>query len=174
MSRRVIIVDYDPEWPELFEREKALILGAIGQFIVSVEHVGSTAVPGLAAKPIIDILIGIQRLADAAPCITPLEDIGYEYVPAYETDLPMRRYFRKGSPRTHHIHMVEINSDFWVRHRLFRDYLRLYPEAAQAYADLKRRLADLHGENREAYTEAKTDFVRGIEARAREELLGKH
>lgn len=163
----VVVQDYDPEWPRLFEEEKATILGTIGHVVAAIEHVGSTAAPGLAAKPIIDILVGVRRLDDAQQCIAPLQRIGYEYVPEYEVSLPERRYFRKGSPRTHHLHMVEVGSDFWERHLLFRNYLRTHPEAARAYEELKRDLAVRHGADREAYTEGKTPFIRAVEDLAR-------
>ena len=117
------IVNYDPRWPRRFKEEKARILAAIGPWARSVEHVGSTAVPGLAAKPIIDILVGLRSLEDAKECITRLEAIGYEYIPEYEAIRPERRYFRKGptESRTHHLHMVETSSGFFRNHILFRD-----------------------------------------------------
>jgi GrpB-like predicted nucleotidyltransferase (UPF0157 family) len=126
MKSPVEIVDYSPEWPILFENEKRLILNAIGHLIVRIEHVGSTAVVGLGAKPIIDITVAIKNLKDANKCIGPLESIGYEYVPEYEESIPERRYFHKGKPtieQHYHLHMVELQSDFWKRHLLFRDYL---------------------------------------------------
>ena len=132
---------------------------------LAVEHVGSTAVPGLAAKPIIDILVRLRSLQDAAGVIPPLEGLGYEYLPEREIETPERRFLArpKTKPRTHHIHMVEVGSDFSERHLLFRDYLRAHPDAAREYEDLKRALAAQFRENREAYTEGKTPFVRRIE-----------
>ena len=155
------IADYDPAWPCLFEEEKARIVAAIGPYVLAVEHIGSTGVPGLAAKPIIDIMVGIRSLADARRCIGPLEALGYEYVAEYEVELPERRYFRKvrPRPRTHHIHMVETTSDFWRTHLLFRDHLRSHPEDARAYEELKRRLATEFDTGRD-YTAAKSGFVK--------------
>lgn len=143
-------------------------MAAIGPHVVALDHVGSTAVPGLAAKPIIDILIGL-RLADAVPCIALLEGLGYEYLPEREIDTPERRFLArpKTKPRTHHIHIVEAGSDFWERHILFRDYLRTRGEAAKEYEALKRSLAAEFRQNREAYTEGKTEFIRRVEATAR-------
>ena len=166
----VVIVEYDPRWPVMFEEEKTRLLGVIGHVVEQVEHVGSTAVPGLGAKPIIDILIGLRRLDDAAQCIAPLQSLGYQYVPEYEVELPERRYFRKGSPRTHHIHMVELTSGFWERHLLFRDYLCTHPETAREYYELKKALAAKFGSDRDGYTDAKTEFVRSVEAEARSRL----
>lgn len=169
VGRPVIIVDYNPRWPALYEEEKGRLLGVIGHKVVAIEHVGSTAVPGLGAKPVIDITIAVRRLADAEECIELLQSAGYEYVPEFEDSMPERRYFRKGSPgaRSHHIHMVELTSDFWERHLLFRDFLRAHPEVAEKYYDLKKGLATKYGEDREGYTEAKTTFIEGVVARAR-------
>jgi GrpB-like predicted nucleotidyltransferase (UPF0157 family) len=170
METRVKVVDYDPNWPLLFEEEKAKILKVIAKKVVAVEHVGSTAVQGLGAKPIVDIMVGIRHLSDAQGCIGPLETIGYEYVPEYEDSIPERRYFRKGPsnvPNKHyHLHMVEYSSDFWRRHLLFRDYLRAHPHAAREYYRLKKELATKYRFNREAYTEAKTLFIESIVAKA--------
>lgn len=129
------IVDYDPAWPRRFEDEKSRIIVAIGSSVVAVEHVGSTAIPGVAAKPIIDIMAGLRSLAEWTNCIGPLEALGYEYVPSWEVELPERRYFRRvrPRPRTHHIHMVETTSEFWRRQLLFRDHLRAHQEDAREY-----------------------------------------
>lgn len=169
MTYPVEIVEYDPQWPVLYEEEKGRILGVIGHKIVAIEHIGSTAVRGLAAKPIIDIMVAVRRLADAGECIEPLQSIGYEYVPEFEAEMPERRFFRKGPPeaRTHHIHMIELTSDFWERHLLFRDFLRAHPEAAQQYYQLKKELAARYGSDREAYAEAKTLFIESIVAKSR-------
>jgi|FLYL01.1.fsa_nt_gi GrpB-like predicted nucleotidyltransferase (UPF0157 family) len=168
-SPRIVVAEYDPRWPALFEAERALILGAVGGLLAAVEHVGSTAVPGLAAKPIIDIMLGLRSLADAPAVIAGMAGIGYEYVPDYENELPERRYFRKpGGPelagsRRFHVHAVETTSQFWRRHLAFRDYLRAHPEACAEYAALKRRLAAEFGNDRRGYTEAKTEFITRIE-----------
>lgn len=170
MGVSVKLVDYDPNWPLMFEREKAKILSVIANKVVAIEHVGSTAVPGLGAKPIIDIMVGIRRISDAQRCIEPLETIGYEYVAKYEVSIPERRYFRRGPSnlpnRHYHLHMVEYNSDFWKRHLLFRDYLRAHPHAARDYQKLKKELAAKYRRNRDAYTGAKTSFIESIVSKA--------
>lgn len=168
----IIIVEYDARWPGMYEQERVLILDLIGPQVFAIEHMGSTAVPGLGAKPIIDIMIAVRRLADAESCIEPLTTIRYEYVPAHEAVMPERRYFHKGPSRggrTHHLHMVEHDSDFWRRHLLFRDFLRTHPLEAQQYFRLKKELAERFGTDREAYTEAKTSFIEAICERARNE-----
>ncbi len=167
----IVIVTYDPQWPRLFQAESELIRKQIGSYLEALEHVGSTAVPGLGAKPIIDIMPGLRQLSDARGCIEPLAAIGYEYVPEYENELPERRYFRKGPPegRTHHVHMVENATEFWQRHLLFRDYLRTHPETAEEYEALKHSLAREHRTDRDAYTNGKTPFIEAVVERARRE-----
>lgn len=164
----IAIIDYEPSWPALYEDERRRILRAIEGVVVAIEHVGSTAVPGLAAKPIIDIMAGLHSLADAPRTFATLEAMGYEYVPQDEVYIPERRYFRKPRtrPRTHHLHMVEVRSEFWRRHLLFRDFLRAHSEVAREYAALKRTLADRYGSDGLAYTDAKAPFIESVLARA--------
>jgi D-glycero-beta-D-manno-heptose 1-phosphate adenylyltransferase len=168
---RIYLADHDARWAEMFEEARRQLLEAVGEQVEAIEHVGSTSVPGLAAKPVIDIMVAVKDLEDAPLCYTPLHRLGFVYVPKHEAVLPMRRYFRRGPPgaATHHLHMVERRSQFWEEHLLFRDYLRAHAEAARDYAALKRRLVAIHGTERGAYTEAKGDFIRSIIARARQE-----
>ncbi len=168
MGEAVTVVRYDPAWPAAFERERVLIVGALGDLLLAVEHVGSTAVPGLGAKPVIDILIAVRSLADGERCVRPLDELGYEY--QGDGGIPGCLYFRKkltNGLRTHHIHMVERDSDFWQRQVLFRDYLREHPQEAQDYYDLKVRLAERFGTDRLGYNEAKTEFIESVLAKAR-------
>jgi len=175
MPDPLIVVDYDPRWPLMYEEERTRILQAVGQDLVAIEHVGSTAVPGLAAKPIIDIMPGVRSLADAAHCIAPLRQLGYDSVPEHEALIPERRFSRKGwrGAATHHLHVVEVTSAFWERHILFRDYLRAHPDAAAAYAALKRDLAARYRDDRDRYTDAKTSSIQAIEERARRERAAR-
>ena len=173
MIAPVVIADCDPQWPILYQEEKGRILEAIGRVIVAIEHIGSTAVPGLGAKPIIDIMVAVSHLADAEECIQPLKGIGYEYAPELEVSMPQRRYFDKGPAEARiHLHMVELAGEFWQRHLLFRDFLRDHPQVAQEYEQLKRELAAEYGLDRAGYTEAKTSFIRSVEARARRAAEG--
>ncbi|MBI5838850.1 MAG: GrpB family protein [Chloroflexi bacterium] len=169
MTARINIVDYNPEWPELFKIEKKKLLTAIGDYVAAIEHIGSTAVPGLAAKPVIDILIGVRTLTEADRyCIEPITGLGYEYVKAFEKDTPYRRYFRKDSrdgDRTHQIHLVEHGRDWWKRHLAFRDYLRVHVDAREAYERLKRDLATREFETVSDYANAKSEFIKAIEAK---------
>jgi len=172
MSRPVRIVDYNPQWPKLYEEEKHHIIEVLGDTAVAIKHVGSTAVPNIGAKPIIDILVAVNDLRAAENCIEPLQRIGYEYQPELEVETPERRFFRKGDPpkeQHYHLHMVELTSDFWKRDLLFRDYLRTHPKVAQDYYELKKRLASRFGSNREGYTHAKTPFIESTVAKAKAE-----
>jgi GrpB-like predicted nucleotidyltransferase (UPF0157 family) len=167
----IIITDYDPHWPAKFAEEEARLYKAIGDWVTGIEHIGSTSVPGLAAKPVIDILVGVRALAEAdAHCIAPICDLGYEYVPEFESVMPYRRFFRRSTAdglRSHQIHLIEKETDFWQRHLLFRDYLRTHPARAQEYAALKRRLAPQFTDVND-YADAKTNFIRATEALARQ------
>ena len=158
----VVLVPYEEAWPSLFEEERTRIEGAVGPWVEEVEHIGSTAVPGLAAKPVIDIMVGVRSLEDTPVLVARLETIGYEYVPELERQMPFRRYFRKlaGGRRTHQIHLVErSDSAFWDRYLLFRDYLRAHPEVAEGYTRLKYEVSDRFREDGATYTGAKTDFI---------------
>ncbi len=158
------LVAYTPAWTTAYEREAARIREAAGEHVVALEHVGSTAVPGLAAKPIVDLLGGVERLADADAAVDALEAIGYDYCPAFEESLPQRRYFRRtvNGHHTHHLHVVRRDSDFWDRHVRFRDCLREDPDLARAYEQLKRRLARDHTDDIDGYTEGKTEFIERV------------
>ncbi|HMF56295.1 MAG TPA: GrpB family protein [Pyrinomonadaceae bacterium] len=157
---RVEVVAYDPAWPRLFSEEERQLRCALGALVVDIQHVGSTSVPGLAAKPILDIAIALRRISDAEQCVAPLEALGYEY--KGECGLPNRHYFTKGSPRTHHLHVVEATSAYWANHLCFRDRLRSDEELARRYAQLKSELAQKYVTDREAYTEAKAPFIQTV------------
>jgi GrpB-like predicted nucleotidyltransferase (UPF0157 family) len=160
----IFVVPYDPVWPHLFLDEKQRIEAAIHQYISAIEHVGSTAVPGLASKPVIDILIGVHDLSDAPFFIPPLLTLGYVYIPELELDLPERRYLQKISAgaHTHHLHIVEPDTQFFIDHIRFRDILRAHPELAHAYVELKQTLAKKYRYDRAAYTDAKSSFIQKV------------
>lgn len=166
---KVTIVEYSPAWPELFEREKRLLGSVVGQDVGVIEHVGSTSVVGLAAKPIIDIMVGLYDFSLADALVPGVVGLGYKYVPEYEDVMPFRRYFKRGTGggATHHVHMVAKGGEFWERHLLFRDYLRAHPEVAAEYAALKKGLAAREWNDRSEYTDAKTAFIKDVEEKAR-------
>lgn len=173
MTEPIIVEDYNPDWIDRFLREKESLLGAIGHNIIDLEHIGSTSIFDLAAKPIIDILVGVKTLDDAEKCIPILEKMNYQYVPEFEDILPERRYFRKppqGEGRDIHLHMTILGSDFWDRQLLFRNYLRVHSNTRDDYSKLKKKLAKKHRTNREAYSNAKEEFILKILEKARKEF----
>jgi GrpB-like predicted nucleotidyltransferase (UPF0157 family) len=162
----VRLVPYDPAWEAMFEAEAVEIRRVIGRWITGgVHHVGSTAVPGLEAKPIIDIAVGVESLDASRPCIGLLAELDYLYAP-YRADV--MHWFCKPDParRTHHLHLIPTDSPRFSDELAFRDYLRAHPADAAEYAALKRRLAAEHADDREAYTRAKAGFVERTTAQA--------
>jgi GrpB-like predicted nucleotidyltransferase (UPF0157 family) len=165
MPEPVVIVDYDPRWPDLFEELRAPVVAALGDLVVIVEHVGSTAVPGLAAKPIIDMDVVVPSIPDIPEAIARLATLGY--VHRGDLGVPGREAFISpaGKPR-HHLYVCALGSDELRRHRSFRDYLLTHPDAARAYGALKKDAALRFGDDRAAYNQAKTRFVEGMLRRA--------
>ena len=163
-NRPILVVDYDPQWPILFEKEKEAIIAALGSRWLMVEHIGSTAAPGLAAKPVIDIAVGIQSLADAPVLIPCLEQLGYIYDPILEQLVPERRFFWKGTRTVHtyHLHLAEPDHPVLLKPLQFRDYLRKHPEAVEEYGVLKRELAKRFVQDMDAYVAGKTGFVENV------------
>jgi GrpB-like predicted nucleotidyltransferase (UPF0157 family) len=170
----VAVVPYDPRWPEIFEQERLHLLSCLPTGLVKrIEHFGSTAVPGLAGKPIVDILVEVASLDETKTRIVPiLEAQGYEYFwrPSWGDDTPpFYAWFIKrdnSGIRTHHIHMVEPHFEHWDR-LLFRDYLIEHPDVAMEYGELKMRLSGAIRNDRVAYTQAKSDFIRRVTAMAK-------
>lgn len=161
----VRILPWSDAWPEAFGHIRDALRAAFAPCAVEIEHIGSTAVPGLDAKPVIDVLVGVARLAEAEAAIPALAARGFAYVPKYERELPMRRYFVRDAgadtPRAH-VHAVEIGSAIRHRHLAFRDALREDPALRDAYRALKLRLAREHADDKAAYTAAKGPFIRAV------------
>jgi len=150
----------------MFEAERAVIERQLDGYVVGgIEHVGSTSVPGLPAKPVIDIMVGVASLEAAWPAVPLLEPLGYGYFP-YKPDV--MHWFCKPSPelRTHHIHLIAFQSRTWLERLAFRDRLRADPDLHAAYASLKRELAERHRDDREAYTADKAGFIEAVVVRA--------
>ena len=166
-SGTVRVVPYDAAWPALLAHEAARLVSILEEYGLSLrlEHTGSTAVPGLAAKPIIDILAGWETEDARTNAIRALESAGYIY--RGEQGIPGRDFFRRGDPRQYHLHLTRAGSEFWDDHLTFRDHLRATPEAARAYAALKLALAERYPADRERYTDGKEAFVRATLAEAR-------
>lgn len=159
-----VVVPYSNDWTVYFAVVRNGLLPLFGPGEVAVEHIGSTSVPGLAAKPVIDVLLGAPTLADIEARIGRLGDIGYIYVSKYEHELPMRRYFTSDAviPQRVHLHAVETGSAFWREHLAFRDALRGDAALRDAYQSLKLRLANTFAHDKAAYTEAKGPFIRSV------------
>ena len=163
-NRPILVVDYDPQWPILFEKEKEAITAALGNQLLMVEHMGSTAVPGLAAKPVIDIAVGIQSLLGALVLIPCIEQLGYIYDPVLEQLVPERRFFWKGTPTVHtyHLHLAEPDHPVLRKPLQFRDHLRKHTDAVQEYGVLKRELARSCVQDLDAYVAGKTGFIENV------------
>jgi GrpB-like predicted nucleotidyltransferase (UPF0157 family) len=158
----VQVVPYDPAWRGRFDAEKALLEPAIGRWITGgIHHVGSTAVPGLAAKPVIDILAGVEDLPSSRTCFAELAKLDYQYAPYRIGEM---HWFCKpsASHRTHHLHLVPTGSRRYRAELAFRDILRSRPDLAERYQALKRQLAAEHRTDREAYTGAKRAFINEV------------
>ena len=162
---KIEIVDYDPTWPDLFRQTALPIRQVLGDVALRINHIGSTSVPGAAAKPVIDIQISVRALEPLADFHQPLESLGYVW--RADNDDKTKRFFRE-PPETHrtHIHVRELGS--WAEQQalLFRDYLRAHPADVAEYVALKRRLAQEFADNREAYTDAKGPLIWQVMMRA--------
>lgn len=167
MSERIIIVPYDPEWPDLFRRLGTQLRDALGDVALRIDHIGSTSIPGMDAKPIIDVQISVASLDPVDPFRIPLEFAGF----IWQSDNPelTKRYFREkpGARRTH-IHVRKLGSFSQQFPLLFRDYLRAHPDEIPPYSAMKYRLAEQYGEDREGYTIAKGEFVWAVVRKADE------
>lgn len=162
-SKTVRLVSYDPRWPTLFRAEAARLADAVAAARLPnliFEHVGSTAVPGLAAKPILDVTAGRRSEIPADVYVPVLEAAGWIY--RGNSGLPGREFFRRGEPRSHHLHLVECGGWHWQRYLGFRDALRADAALRDAYATLKRELAARYPRDREAYIEGKAAFVEAV------------
>jgi GrpB-like predicted nucleotidyltransferase (UPF0157 family) len=163
--RKVEVLPYDNQWPSKYEEEANKLRRIFGGQLVAIHHIGSTSVPGLAAKPIIDILIVIKDISLVDKYNQDMQSIGYEA--KGENGISGRRFFQKGGDnRTHHVHIFEVASPEIERHLAFRDYLRSHPDAAKEYGDLKRKLAQRFPYDIESYIKGKECLVAQIEKQA--------
>jgi GrpB-like predicted nucleotidyltransferase (UPF0157 family) len=161
----VVIEPYDPSWPGRFADLGAALRNALAETALRIDHIGSTAIPGLAAKPIIDIQISVASLERLGAFRVPLEELGYRFHPD-NPDLTKRFFREPAGKRRTHVHVRELGCWSEQLALLFRDYLRTHPEDAKRYAELKYRLAAAYGHDREGYTEAKGPLIWDIVARA--------
>jgi GrpB-like predicted nucleotidyltransferase (UPF0157 family) len=163
----IVIVDYDPSWPQQYQAWHRQLHAALGTTPVRIEHVGSTSVPGLPAKPIIDVQVSVADLANEDSYVPPLARLGLQL----RSRDAYHRYFRPypGQPRVVHVHVCEVGSDWETDHLRFRDYLRTHPEACTRYAEAKRAAAATWADDGLAYTDAKTEVILSILQSAAEE-----
>ena len=156
----VLVVAYQPQWAESFRREAARLRSVLGSAVGQIEHVGSTSVPGMIAKPIIDLTAAVETLSSASTLVPVLKRLGYAHRP--NDPVPGRLFFALGprTHRTHHLSLAEVASNFWHEHIAFRDCLLGNRSVAEQYASLKQRLAAQFGHDRPSYTAAKEEFIR--------------
>ena len=190
-----IVEPYDPNWPALFEEERRRIVAAIGHIVADIHHVGSTSIPGMPAKPILDIAVLLHDFDDGERCIEPLGKIGYAHMGVMD-DIPGDRVFHRGDDlpggcshfdgdktapgsvpkgmtdivQTHILHMYAVDNPVRHHHLHFRDYLIAHPETAAEYVRLKVTLADCHPNDRKSYSAGKRSFIKAVLAKAAEEF----
>ena len=165
----VELVEAQPAWPAQFQQLADEIRAAMAGAVPALEHIGSAAVPGLCAKPVLDVLLGVRALDEIAPHVDALARCGLVYRPAYEAHIPQRRYFVREAgalPRVH-LHAVVQGGALWQAHLHFRDRLREDAALRERYAALKRELALRHAQDKAAYTEGKAPFIRAVLATPR-------
>jgi GrpB-like predicted nucleotidyltransferase (UPF0157 family) len=176
IREEISIVPYRDEWPSLFQQEASFLRSHLPSSIVGrIEHFGSTAVAGLAAKPIVDLLVEVSSLKRTKEEIVPLlQSLGYDYFWRLDCTPPYAWFIKRDERgiRTHHLHMVEAASVLWER-LCFRDYLREFPAEAKQYQDLKLALAEKYPRDRVAYTNGKTKFIEAVTEKAKDYYGGK-
>ncbi|MBC7880723.1 MAG: GrpB family protein [Anaerolineae bacterium] len=169
MTRRVEVVPHNPNWRSAFENESKQVAVALADNVVAVHHIGSTSIPTIYAKPIIDMLVKVREIAKVDEQNLAMQALGYEAKGEY--GISGRRYFRKENEagmRTHHIHVFEVHSAQVERHLAFRDYMRVHPEDAQKYSQLKQKLAKQYPNDVDGYVNGKDEFIKDIDKKAAE------
>jgi GrpB-like predicted nucleotidyltransferase (UPF0157 family) len=173
MVRRVEVVPYDPDWPHLFRMEADRITAILGEEVVAIHHIGSTAIPNIRAKPIIDVLVEVQDIEKIDDFNEEMIERGYR--PQGEFGIPGRRFFIKGdaAARTHHVHVFQTSHPRIERYLNFRDYMTAHPGEARAYSRLKEELARRFPADIEGYMAGKDGFIKEVEGRARDWAEGR-
>ena len=167
LMKKVEVVQYNPKWREAFALESQRLGDTLGETVIAIHHIGSTAIPNIYAKPIIDLLVEVKDLIKIDEQNAAMQLLGYQIMG--EFGIPGRRFFRKENTegiRTHHVHIFEVGSPQINRHLAFRDYLIAHPEVAQEYSDLKRKLAQEYPTNIEGYMDGKDGFIKEIDRKA--------
>lgn len=164
---KVEVVPHNPQWRDAFAAEAKHVAAALGENVVAIHHIGSTAIPNIYAKPVIDLLVEVSDITEVDGRSSAMESLGYEVKGEY--GIPGRRYFRKDNQagiRTHHLHVFAAGSAGVVRHLAFRDYMIAHPGEAQRYSELKRQLAQAHPQNIDGYMDGKDGFIKEMDRRA--------
>jgi GrpB-like predicted nucleotidyltransferase (UPF0157 family) len=156
----VRLVEYDARWPGLFAAERQRIHDACRLLALRLEHIGGSSIPGMCAKPVLDIAAGRPCDASLEQYVAALKEAGYEH--RGERGVPGRNFFRRGQPPAYHVHLVKENGPLWREYLAFRDYLRAHPEAARQFSDVKRALAARYPRDRESYLNTKSTHVQEI------------
>jgi GrpB-like predicted nucleotidyltransferase (UPF0157 family) len=172
--KKVEVVPHNPDWRNEFEAEAGRIAAALGDTVVAIHHIGSTAIRGIYAKPVIDMLVEVRDIAEVDGRSSAMKLLDYEVMG--EFGIPGRRYFRKSNQegiRTHQIHAFETGSEQVRRHLAFRDFMNAHPEEARKYSELKRKLAAEHPQDIDGYMDGKDDFIKEIDRRAEKWLVSQ-
>lgn len=167
MMRKVEVLPHNPHWYQAFQDESEQVIIALGDNVIAIDHIGSTAIPRIHAKPIIDILVSVADITKVDDRNASMQALGYEVMGEY--GITGRRYFRKDNKsriRTHHIHIFTVGSAQINRHLAFRDYMRVHPEEAQRYSDLKQSLAKQYADDIDGYMDGKDGFIKAIDQKA--------
>jgi len=169
-KRRVGVVSYNPNWKKMYKEESEKIKNILNDIIIDIHHIGSTAIPGIKAKPVIDILVEVKDIEAVDQYNHKMEELGYEVMGEY--GIPKRRFFRKGgNNRTHHIHIFQVGNEEIERHINFKEYLIAHPDKGREYSKLKEKLTNKYTHDVENYTNSKSDFIKEIDRKAK--LRGK-
>ncbi len=165
-KRRVEVVFYNPNWKEMYKEESGKVKNILSDIIIDIHHIGSTAIPGIKAKPVIDILVEVKDIEGVDQYNHKMKELGYEVMGEY--GIPKRRFFRKGGDkRTHHIHIFQVGNEEIERHIKFKEYLIAHPDKAREYSRLKEELANKYTYDVENYTNHKSDFIKEIDRKAK-------
>ena len=160
-SGKVAVIPYDLAWVEKYTKEAHLLQDVLGSRVEDIQHIGSTAIPGMAAKPIIDIAVAVANVDVVESLVQPLEAAGYEYRGKLN-GIEGHFFFRKGNPREYFLHAFEHQSGFWRKRIAFRNYLITHPDLASKYQVLKEKLATEYPDDRKSYTSAKEKFIKKV------------
>lgn len=165
-KRRLGVVSYNPNWKDMYKEESGKIKNILNDIIIDIHHIGSTAIPGIKAKPVIDILVEVKNIEEVDKYNHKMKELGYEVMGEY--GIPKRRFFRKGeNNRTHHIHIFQVGNEDIERHIDFKKYLIAHPDIGREYSKLKEKLVNKYTYDVEKYTNGKSDFIKEIDRKAK-------